>query len=142
MRDDHLAGRIASDPWIAANYSIDPIPGANLRLYDVCDTMDPPVPIATDGYPYGKSVHFQPYRQSDFFRARPSDVRINDIVSTVVRLENRWKRHLTHVFKMDGSVLDAEGWDESNSPTLNDLARAEEDPQFKVSVIALSLIHI
>ena len=136
MRDDHLAGRIASDPWIAANYSIDPIPGANLRLYDVCDTMDPPVPIATDGYPYGKSVHFQPYRPSDFFRAGPSDVRINKIVSTVLCLENRWQRELTHEFKEDGRILTAQGWDESNSPTLNDMAKAAEDPQFKVSPIA------
>jgi uncharacterized protein (DUF2141 family) len=136
MSDNYLPGRIASDPYIAANYSVDPIPGANLRLYEVVDFMDPPVPVSTDAYPYGKSVHFQPYRPSDFFRARPSDYRVNEIIKTVVRLENRWKRHLTHTFKFDGSVVDAEGWDESNSPTLNDLAKAEEDPQFKVSVIA------
>lgn len=136
MRDDHLTGRIASDPWIAANYSVDPIPGANLRLYDVCNTFVPPVPIATDGYPYGKSVHFQPYRPSDFFRANPSDVRIKKILTTVQCLEKRWQRALVHEFKEDGRILAAEGWDESNSPTLNDLAKAAEDPQFKVSVIA------
>ncbi|MBQ3811672.1 MAG: hypothetical protein II839_12755 [Kiritimatiellae bacterium] len=136
MKDEHLAGRIATDPWIAANYSIDPIPGTVERLYEVAMPLLGTVPIATDGYPYGKSVHFQPYRPSDFFRANPSDVRIDKIIKTVQCLEKRWQREITHVFKMDGSVLTAQGWDESNSPTLNDLARAEEDPQFKVSVIA------
>lgn len=148
MKDDKLARRIAADPYIAANYSVDPIGPGVTRLVDVGAVDDPPVPIPADAYPYGKSVHFQPYRASDFFRGRPSGARVSEIIGTVQRLEKRWQREITHVRKVlvgytaDGEpefeeeTITAGGWDETFSPTLNDLAKAEEDPQFKVSVIA------
>ena len=152
MKDSDLTAQIASDRYIAANYSVDPIVVDGtpvMRLYDVGDLMDPPVPMPVDAYPYGKSVHFQPYRPSDFFRGRPSSKRVNDILSTVVRLEKRWQREITHVSKVlgDPEYIDgkpnlvevshtAAGWDETYSPTLHDLEKAEADPQFKVSVIA------
>ena len=156
MKDDDLEWQIAADPYIAANYSMDPIEGTDVRLYEVASPLLGFVPLYKDAYPYGKSVHFQPYRPSDFFRGRPSSKRINDIISTVIRLERRWTREITHTPKVlltdeagnpildekgnpqvvDGEPHTAQGWDESYSPTLNDLEKAELDPQLKVSVIA------
>ena len=156
MKDDDLEWQIAADPYIAANYSMDPIPGTDVRLYEVSQPLLGFVPVYEDAYPYGKSVHFQPYRASDFFRGRPSSKRINDIISTVIRLEKRWVREITHTPKVlltdadgnpildakgnpqvvDGEPHTAQGWDETYSPTLYDLERAEADPQLKVSVIA------
>jgi uncharacterized protein (DUF2141 family) len=156
MKDEDLEPQIAADPYIRANYSMDPIAGTGERLYEVAAPLFGFVPLYEDAYPYGKSVHFQPYRPSDFFRGRPSSKRINDIISTVIRLERRWTREITHTPKVlllddegnpilddkgnpqivDGEPHTAQGWDETYSPTLNDLAKAEEDPQLKVSVIA------
>ena len=120
MDDLTMEYRILTDPNYAANYSIDPIV-----------TPDGPSKFPADVYPYGKSVHFVPYRQSDFMRPRASNVDINALCTLVRTLEERWNHSITNytpvsndpkqyfVWGCAGTVSGELRWNLSNSPTMD-----------------------
>ena len=124
MDADNLAMAVAVDPYCAQSFSVDPI---------VVDGVEVGPAFFVDAFPYGKSVHFRPYRSSDFMREAPSPVYLAQCQAVVRRLEKRWKEEITHVNPYTGDVKTAAGWDRTFSPTIEDLAIAETNASFVVS---------
>ena len=140
MTADTIEGWILADSRIAANYSLDPIV-----------TADGPSKFPTDAYPYGKSVHFVQYRQSDFMRPRASSVDIYALCNLIATLEERWKHSITNYTPISsdpeaylvwgsadapGSVTGDLTWNLSNSPTMLPVEEmAPGDPKWAVNFL-------